>query len=50
VVALEKTLALDPRPHYHDDDRSYGMSFMGYNICFHVADGVVMVDGWEKNG
>jgi tRNA-Thr(GGU) m(6)t(6)A37 methyltransferase TsaA len=45
---LEQTLALDPRPHYHDDDRQYGMPFGGYDIRFHVTEGVVTVDGWVK--
>ncbi|MBQ3698762.1 MAG: tRNA (N6-threonylcarbamoyladenosine(37)-N6)-methyltransferase TrmO [Prevotella sp.] len=45
---LEQTLALDPRPHYHDDDRQYGMPFGGYDIRFHVTAGVVTVDGWVK--
>ena len=46
--ALESVLALDPRPHYHDDSRSYGMPFGGYDIRFHVADGVLTVDDWEE--
>lgn len=46
---LRQTLALDPRPHYHDDNgRSYGMPFMGYDVRFHVADGVLSVDEWVK--
>lgn len=45
---LEQTLALDPRPHYHDDDRQYGMPFGGYDIRFHVTAGEVTVDGWVK--
>ena len=45
---LRQTLALDPRPHYHDDaTRQYGMPFMGYDICFHVSNGVLTVDGWK---
>jgi hypothetical protein len=46
--ALESVLALDPRPHYHDDSRSYGMPFGGYDIRFHVTDGVLTVDDWEE--
>jgi len=46
--ALESVLALDPRPHYHEDSRSYGMPFGGYDIRFHVADGVLTVDDWEE--
>ena len=45
---LRQTLALDPRPHYHDDaTRQYGMPFMGYDIRFHVSNGVLTVDGWK---
>jgi len=33
---LRETLSLDPRPHYHDDEREYGMSFMGKEIRFKV--------------
>lgn len=45
---LRQTLALDPRPHYHDDDaRQYGMPFMGYDIRFHVSNGVLTVDCWK---
>lgn len=36
-------LAEDPRPAYHDDDRRYGVSFAGYDIRFHVKDGVLTV-------
>ncbi len=35
--ALRQTLALDPRPHYHDDPtKVYGMRFGSYNIRFTV--------------
>ena len=45
---LRQTLALDPRPHYHDDaTRQYGMPFMGYDIRFHVSNGVLTVDCWK---
>ena len=44
LQVLRETLSLDPRPHYHaDDGREYGMPFMGYDIRFTVADGVVRV-------
>ncbi len=44
VKALEKSLALDPRPHYHKDDaREYGLPFMGYDIIFKVSGGVLRV-------
>ncbi len=44
--ALKQTLALDPRPHYHDDvNRVYGMIFSGFNVRFKVgADGVHVLD------
>lgn len=39
IEALRHTLALDPRPHYHDDpDKVYGMRFDNYNIHF-IVDG-----------
>ena len=35
--ALRRTLALDPRPRYHDDaSRVYGMPFAGYDVRFRV--------------
>lgn len=45
---LEETLALDPRPHYHDDEREYAMPYMGYDVRFHVTEGCVVVDGVRK--
>ena len=48
LQALRETLALDPRPHYHEDGRTYGMPFGGYDIRFHVAEGVLCVDEWAK--
>lgn len=49
AVALEKTLALDPRPHYHaDSTRRYGMPFRFWNIVFTVSDGVLRVEKYEK--
>lgn len=48
LAVLRETLSLDPRPHYHDDaTRQYGMPFMGYDIRFHVSNGVLTVDGWK---
>ena len=45
---LRELLALDPRPHYHDNDqREYGMPFMGYDVRFRVADGVLHVTSIE---
>ena len=49
LQALRETLSLDPRPHYHDDDeREYGMPFMGWDIRFRVAHGVLHVVRWVK--
>ncbi len=36
-------LAEDPRPAYHDDERRYGVAFAGYDIRFHVKDGILTV-------
>ena len=39
LEALRQTLALDPRPHYHDDPtKVYGMRFAHYDIHF-IVDG-----------
>jgi tRNA-Thr(GGU) m(6)t(6)A37 methyltransferase TsaA len=45
LTALRKTLALDPRPHYHQDEQKvYGMPFGGHDIHFLVtAQGVLRV-------
>ena len=44
LQVLRETLSLDPRPHYHnDDDREYGMPFMGYDIRFRVTGSVLQV-------
>lgn len=49
LQVLKEVLSLDPRPHYHDDDqREYGMPFMGYDIRFRVADGVLRVTAIER--
>ena len=46
---LEQALALDPRPHSHrDEERQYGVPFMGYDVRFHVSQGVLYVDEWVK--
>jgi hypothetical protein len=46
---LRSALALDPRPHYHDDDnREYGMPFLNWDIRFKVANGVLKVEKWIK--
>jgi len=37
LEVLKQTLALDPRPHYHNDpDKEYGMPFMGKDVHFKV--------------
>lgn len=42
--ALRQVLALDPRPHFHDDaTRIYGMPFSGRDVRFRVADGRLTV-------
>ena len=49
ATALEHALALDPRPHYHDDQtRLYGMPFKGFDIFFSVTDGVLHITKWVK--
>lgn len=46
---MEHALALDPRPHYHDDEtRLYGMPFKDYDISFSVVDGVLRIEKWVK--
>ena len=42
--AAIEILRQDPRPPYlHDPKRRYGVAFAGYDIRFHVADGVLTV-------
>lgn len=42
--ALRETLALDPRPHYHNDpDRIYGMPFKGIDVKFRVENNVLTI-------
>lgn len=49
AIALEHALALDPRPHYHDDQmRLYGMPFKDLDISFSVAEGVLRIEKWVK--
>ena len=44
LKGLKQTLALDPRPQFHDaPDRIYGMPFAGRDVQFRVADGIVHV-------
>ena len=48
LQVLKDVLSLDPRPHYHDDDqREYGMPFMGCDVRFRIADGVLHVTSIE---
>ena len=43
--ALLEVLSLDPRPSYHNDpQRSYGMSFAGYEVHFKVKENVLTVE------
>ena len=50
LQVLKDVLSLDPRPHYHESpDREYGMPFMGRDLHFRVADGVLYVIDWDKN-
>ena len=49
ATALEHALALDPRPHYHDDEtRLYGMPFKDYDISFSVSGDVLHIEKWVK--
>jgi tRNA-Thr(GGU) m(6)t(6)A37 methyltransferase TsaA len=44
---IEQSLRWDPRPAYrrdHDGDRVHGVSFLGVNVRFRAADGVVRVE------
>ena len=44
LETLRQTLALDPRPSYHDDpQRIYGMPFGDYDVRFRVEDNTVTV-------
>lgn len=44
LLALRKTLSLDPRPHYHNNpEKIYGMSFAGYDIHFRVNENTLIV-------
>ncbi|MDR3270516.1 MAG: tRNA (N6-threonylcarbamoyladenosine(37)-N6)-methyltransferase TrmO [Peptococcaceae bacterium] len=47
--ALRQSLALDPRPAYHEDPhRVYGMLFAGYDVRFSVAGRAVTVCEIER--
>ena len=44
IRSLKAALALDPRPHYHDDaQREYVMPFRDYEVHFVVSDAVLRV-------
>ncbi len=43
LEVLKETLSLDPRPHYHNDDREYKMTYMGQELSFRVIGGQVVV-------
>lgn len=44
IEALRKTLALDPRPHYHHSaTKTYGMPFGKWDVKFTVSDGTLTV-------
>ncbi len=46
---LRSVLELDPRPGYHDDpDKTYGMTFEGFDIRFRVEGKTLFVTGIEK--
>lgn len=38
----------DPRPSYHEDERTYSMNFAGADIHFSVKDGVLEVTGVDE--
>ena len=47
--ALKGVLSQDPRPSYqHDPDRSYGLTFAGFDVRFRVKDGILTVFEVEK--
>lgn len=49
VIALTKTLELDPRPHYQNDpQKTYGMPFAGRDIHFKVEGSTLTVLADEK--
>ncbi len=42
---LKACLEMDPRPSYHDDDRTYTMHFSDYDVSFTVMDEVLRITG-----
>ncbi|MCR4773015.1 MAG: tRNA (N6-threonylcarbamoyladenosine(37)-N6)-methyltransferase TrmO [Prevotella sp.] len=50
LEALRKVLALDPRPHYHDDaSKVYGMFYASYNVRFMVDGNKLVVKDIKKS-
>ena len=48
LQVLKELLALDPRPHYHEDaTREYGMPYKGRDVRFRVDNGVLYVTSIE---
>ena len=47
LAGIIECLSDDPRPAYQDDGRSYGMTFGGYNIKFHVKEQTLFVNSVE---
>ena len=45
---LKKVLSLDPRPHYHEDGRVYGMRWRDCEVRFVVEDKILHVLSVEK--
>lgn len=44
LATLKKILALDPRPHYQEDEeRIYGMPYAGYDVRFKVTGHLLVV-------
>lgn len=49
IEGLREVLALDPRPHYHDNpDKIYGVLFFAYDIHFRVSEGLLTVVSIDK--
>ncbi len=42
-MLIEETLAVDPRPAYHDDEREYGCLISGVNVRWKVVSGLVEI-------
>jgi len=48
IELIRQALAIDPRPAYHDDERSYGCQLAGYDVKWQVRDGRVIVLSSER--